>query len=179
MRLRTRLFIALLVVLFVGLFMASIQSAPVAAQSGEEYVDPEGKFKIQLQGDWKAITYSDAVGRQKTEFVYKDRRVGLLKITSAGLSGGGLADMVRQDEENQRTFRAGYVAGSNEDFGGGGLNGVRLAFYTTERYKQIANTTYYLKDGNRVWVLKFTGPKGTLDSMRNVTDQMARSFRPM
>jgi hypothetical protein len=171
MRLRTLLFVALL--------MASIPSGSVVAQSGEEYVDPEGKFKIKLQGDWRAITYSDAVGRQKTEFVYKDRRVGLLKITSTSLTGGDLTNMVRQDEENQRTYRAGYVAGSNEDFGGGGLAGVRLAFYTTESYKQVANTTYYLKDGNRVWVLKFTGPKGTLDSMRNVTDQMARSFRPM
>lgn len=171
MRLRTLLFLALLFI--------SIPAGGALAQSGEEFVDPEGKFRITLQGDWKAITYSDAVGRQKTEFVYKDRRVGLLKITSTSLSGGNLSSMVREDEENQRTYRAGYVAGSNEDFGGGGHSGVRLAFYTTESYKQIANTTYYLKDGSRVWVLKFTGPKGTLDTMRNLTDQMARSFRSM
>lgn len=171
MRLRTLLSLALLFI--------SVPAGAALAQSGEEYTDPGGRFKITLQGDWKAITYSDAVGRQKTEFVYRDRRVGLLKISSTSLSGGTLGDMVRQDDENQRTYRAGYVPGSNEDFGGGGLPGVRLAFYTTESYKQVANTTYYLKDGNRVWVLKFTGPKGTLDTMRNVTDQMARSFRPL
>ncbi|HYP26127.1 MAG TPA: hypothetical protein VE262_05355 [Blastocatellia bacterium] len=171
MRFRTLILVALLFI--------SIPAGAALAQSGEEYTDPEGKFKIMLQGDWKAITYSDAVGRQKTEFVYRDRRVGLLKISSTSLSGGTLTNMVRQDEENQRTYRAGYVPGSNEDFGGGGLPGVRLAFYTTESYKQVANTTYYLRDGNRVWVLKFTGPKGTLDTMRNLTDQMARSFRPL
>ncbi len=171
MRLRTLFLVALLFI--------SIPAGTALAQSGEEYTDPGGRFKITLQGDWKAITYSDAVGRQKTEFVYRDRRVGLLKISSMSLSGGTLSDMVRQDDENQRTYRAGYVPGSNEDFGGGGLSGVRLAFYTTESYKQVANTTYYLKDGNRVWVLKFTGPKGTLDTMRNLTDQMARSFRPL
>ncbi|HVF91857.1 MAG TPA: hypothetical protein VNH22_17460 [Blastocatellia bacterium] len=165
--------------LLVALLLGSVQPGAAFAQSGEEFADPEGRFKITLHGDWKAITYSDAVGRQKTEFVYRDRRVGLLKISSTSLSGGSLSNIVREDEENQRTYRAGYVAGSNEDFGGGGLPGVRLAFYTTESYKQVANTTYYLRDGNRVWVLKFTGPKGTLDTMRNVTDQMARSFRPM
>jgi hypothetical protein len=171
MRLRTLLAAALLFI--------PIPTGVALAQSGDVFVDPEGKFKITLQGDWKAITYNDAVGRPKTEFVYRDRRVGLLKISSTSLTGGNLSNMVREDEENQRTYRAGYVAGSNEDFGGGGLPGVRLAFYTTESYKQVANTTYYLKDGNRVWVLKFMGPKGTLDAMRNVTDQMARSFRPM
>jgi len=54
MRLRTLLFVALL--------LASTPTAALA-QSGEEYVDPDGKFKIKLQGDWKAITYSDEIGR--------------------------------------------------------------------------------------------------------------------
>jgi ABC-type amino acid transport substrate-binding protein len=171
MKLRSLIYISALLICLMG--------SPSPAQSGEEYVDPDGKFKIMLFGDWKAVTYNDAVGRQRTDFVYRDRREGLLKIVSASLDSGSLEELVRNDEMTSRTYRPGYVAGSNEPFGGGGHDGIRVSFYTTERYRQLANTTYYLKDGARVWVLKFIGPKGTLDTMRNITDQMARSFRAM
>ena len=50
-----------------------------SAQTDKEFLDPAGKFKLTLTGDWRAVSYSDAVGRQKTEFVYRDRSEGLLK----------------------------------------------------------------------------------------------------
>jgi hypothetical protein len=150
----------------------------VAAQSGQVYEDPAGKFKISMIGDWKPVTYSDAVGRQKTEFVYRDRSEGLLKISRESLSGT-LADMVRQEEERLKIYRSGFERSASEAFGGGALNGLRLSFFSTDSGRQNANTYYFLQDKNAVYILRFTGKRGSLDTNRNITDQVARSFRPL
>lgn len=151
----------------------------LAGQGGQEYVDPAGHYKLMLMGDWRAVNYSDAVGRQKTEFVYRDRAEGLLKISREPLAGS-LADVVRQEEETLKIYRAGFEGSSVEPFSGGGLTGIRLSFFNTEGVgRKIASTYYYLQDKNAVWVLRFNGKRGTLDTARNLTDQMARSFKPL
>ena len=168
---------------FIGLlFMTGLVVCATAAlgvaQSGQEYEDPTGKYKLVLQGDWKAVSYNDAVGRQKTEFVYRDRSEGLLKVSRESLNGS-LADMVRQEEENLRIYRAGFERAASETFGGGSLDGMRFSFYSTESGRQTANTFYFLQDKNAVYVLRFTGKRGALDTIRNLTDQIARSFQPI
>ena len=45
--------------------------------------------------------------------------------------------------------------------------------------RKMANTHYYLQDKNAMWVLRFTGKRGELDTGRNLTDQIARSFRAL
>jgi hypothetical protein len=151
---------------------------PVAAQNAQEFTDAVAKYKLALVGDWRAVSYSDAVGRQKTEFVYRDRSEGLLKITRETL-GGSLADSVRREEENLKIYRSGFEGSSNEPFGGGPISGIRLSFYSTEGNRKMANTYYYLQDKNAMWVLRFTGRRGALDAVRNLTDQIARSFRTL
>jgi hypothetical protein len=146
------------------------------AQSGREFNDPAGQYKLTLIGEWRAVSYSDAVGRHKTEFVCRDRGDGLLKITRETLSGP-LAGAVRQEEENLKIYRSGFEGSSSEAFGGGTLGGIRLSFFSTEGNRKMANTHYYLQDKNAMWVLRFTGKRGELDTGRNVTDQIARSFR--
>ena len=153
-------------------------ASSIAAQNGQEFTDPAGQYKLTLIGDWRAISYNDAVGRQKTEFVYRDRAEGLLKITREALSGS-LADAVRQEEENLKIYRSGFEGAAREPFGGGALSGIRLSFFSTEGNRRMANTFYYLQDKNAMWVLRFTGKRGSLDTVRNLTDQVARSFRPL
>lgn len=150
----------------------------VAAQTGDEYVDQAAKYKLMLVGDWRVVTYNDAVGRQKTEFVYRDRSEGLLKVSKDNLNGA-IADMIRQEEQNLTISLSGFERAASESFTGGGLTGMRFSFYNTRGGRQVANTYYYLQDGNSVWVLRFSGKRGTLDTIRNVTDQIARSFRPI
>lgn len=162
--------------LFSFLVAISIFSIASASQAGKEFVDPDGKYKLSLVGDWKAITYNDAVGRQKTEFVYRDRSEGLLKISTEKLSGDSVEILVRQEEDNLKTYRAGFQRITLEQFGGA-LKGMMLAFHTTEGGRNTSNAFYYLQDGNTIWVLKFTGKRGLLDVNRNLTDQIARSFK--
>jgi hypothetical protein len=159
------------------LFIALCAGASTStAQNGSEFTDPAGQYKVTLIGDWKAVSYNDAVGRQKTEFVYRDRAEGLLKVTREPLSGS-LADAVRQEEENLKIYRSGFEGAATEPFGGGSLKGIRLSFFSTEGNRKKANTYYYLQDKNAMWVLRFGGNRGVLDTSRNITDQIARSFR--
>jgi hypothetical protein len=110
--------------------------------------------------------------------VYRDRSEGLLKITRETLPGA-LSDFVRQEEENLKIYRAGFEGSASEPFGGGSLSGIRLSFFSTEGNRKMANTFYYLQDKNAVWVLRFTGKRGSLDTVRNLTDQIARSCRAL
>jgi hypothetical protein len=168
MKYKGLLFVTL--VLFIGIASAT------PGQNGQEFTDPAGQYKLTLMGDWRAVSYNDAVGRQKTEFVYRDRSEGLLKITRESMSGS-LADVARQEEENLKIYRPGFERSASEPFGGGVLSGIRLSFFSTEGNRKMANTFYYLQDKNSVWVLRFTGKRGSLDTVRNLTDQVARSFR--
>ncbi len=168
---------------FKGLLLLTltiVSTFPTAglSQSGTEFEDPAGKFKISLMGEWRSVSYSDAVGRPKTEFVYRDRREGLLRISKETQGGGSLENMVRAEEENLRSYRPGFERAATEPFGGGSLRGLRFSFYATDGSRQVASIFYYLEDGNSVWVLRFVGKRGSLDANRNVTDQMARSFQP-
>ena len=162
--------------LFIAIVLLSGLASAFPAQNGQEFTDQAGQYKLTLIGDWRAVSYNDAVGRQKTEFVYRDRSEGLLKITRETLPGA-LADFVRQEVETFKIYRSGFEGSASEPFGGGAMNGVRLSFFTTEGNRKMANTYYYLQDKTAVWVLRFTGKRGSLDTSRNLTDQIARSFR--
>lgn len=164
--------------LLMAALLVCAMSAAAFAQSGQEYVDPSGTFKLALYGEWKAVSYSDAVGRSKTEFIYRDRSEGLLKVSRETLNVS-VADMVRREEENLKNYRVGFERSSIEEFGGGGLNGMRLSFYNTESGRKTASTFYFLQDKSAVYILRFTGKRGLLDVNRNLTDQIARSFQPM
>jgi hypothetical protein len=161
------------------LFLAIAFVATALAQSEQEFSDPSGRFKITLLSEWRPVSYSDAVGRQKVEFVYRDRSEGLLKITKESLGSRTLAEVVHEEEENLRLYRPGFELAGKEAFGGGVLRGMRLSFHYVEGGRRMAATYYFLQDGNSVWVLRFSGRRGSLDVIRNITDQMARSFRPL
>lgn len=164
--------------LFMAAFIISVAAVAAQAQDGQEYTDKTGGYKLSLFGDWRAVNYNDAVGRPKTEFVFRDRSEGLLKISSQRLEGS-LANMAQAEEENQRVYRAGFERSASETFGGGTLTGMRLSFYTTEGTRQLAHTIYFLQDKNTVYVLRFSGKRGVLDRNRNLSDQVARSFQPL
>ena len=149
----------------------------VRSQTGKVYEDKTNGFRITLIGDWRAVSYNDAVGRQKSEFVYRDRSEGLLRITREGLGSRSITDVEHEEEESARAYRAGFELADKETFGGGALRGMRLAYYYVESGRKLAATMYVLQDGNQVWELKFTGKRGVLDLIRNVTDEMARSLQ--
>ena len=145
-----------------------------AAQSDREFTDKVVNFKIILVGDWQPAPYTDAVGRQKTEFVFHNRAEGLLKITKESLPGRLLANKVNSDLEELKLRYACVYTG--QEAIRGLLSGIRVALYYFEDSRSTIGAYYYLQDGDSVWILRFTGRPGSPGIARDITDKMARSF---
>lgn len=145
------------------------------AQSDREFIDKANGFKITLVGNWQGVTYTDAVGRQKTEFVYENRDQGLLRITRDNLRGSALQDIVRREMDDFALCNSCVFAGQ-EAFTGGSLSGIRVALYYAEGDRRIVGTFYFLQEQEAVWTLRFNGRPGSPGMGREITDAMARSF---
>lgn len=145
------------------------------AQSGREFIDTANGFKITLIGNWRAVPYTDAVGRKKTEFVYENREQGLLRITREDLRGSSLQDVVRREIE-AFTLCNSCVSTGQEAFAGESLSGIRVAHYYVEGNRRTVGEFYFLQDKEAVWVLRFKGRAGSPGMAREIIDNMARSF---
>ena len=84
-RTKLRVFCSLLWI-FIGACSVSL------AQSETEYIDKANGFKIKLTGNWRAETYTDAVGRQKTEFVCKASQPGRYANYAGGSARRSVAE---------------------------------------------------------------------------------------
>ena len=145
------------------------------AQAGHDFIDTANGFKITLVGNWKAVPYMDAVGRQKTEFVNENREQGLLRITRDNLRGSSLQDVVRREIESFALCNS-CVSTGQELFAGGSLSGIRVAHYYVEGNRRMAGEFYFLQDNEAVWALRFKGQAGSPGMAREIIDNMARSF---
>jgi len=145
------------------------------AQTGREFIDQANGFKITLVGNWRADPYTDAVGRQKTEFLYTNRDQGLLRVTRENLRGSALKDIVRREMDDFALCYSCVFAGQ-EAFAGDYLSGIRVALYYVEGDRRIVGTFYFLQDKEAVWILRFNGRAGSPGMAREITDKIARSF---
>lgn len=145
------------------------------AQADREFLDKADGFKITLVGNWRADPYTDAVGRQKTEFIYENRDQGLLRITRENLRNSALQDIVRR-EMDEFALCNSCVSAGQEAFAGGSLSGIRVALYYVDGDRRIAGTFYFLQEQEAVWILRFNGRPGSPGMAREITDSMARSF---
>jgi hypothetical protein len=86
-----------------------------------------------------------------------------------------LADVVR-DEEQKLQFLPGFVAGPDENFAGR-LRGTVFNFEFVKAGRPMSGRFYFLRafDGS-VYVLRFTGFRDKLRSIRNQTDSIGRTF---
>lgn len=150
-----------------------------AGQSPQEFVDKAGNYKITLTGEWRPVNYTDAAGRKKTEYVYGERREGLLRISRESLAGISLADISSKELEGLKLCQSGVTVGKDEPFEEGILKGRRLAFCYIEGSRWVAAIYYFLEDRNVVWILRFTGRMGLFDTNPDLTDSVARSFFPL
>ena len=147
------------------------------AQSKGVFIDGTNKFTIMLTEGWRAINYTDAVGRSRMEFVHGQRDAGLLRISKVNLEGRTLAQVVDRELEDLRFYHGKYLLAGREPFEGEALSGIKIAFYYTEAGRQATGAYYFLEDAHAVWILRFKGRAGSVDKHPGVTDQIARSFR--
>jgi hypothetical protein len=145
------------------------------AQSDRQFIDKVDNFTITLVGGWNPVSYTDAFGRQKTEFIFEDRNEGLLRVTKESLSGCSLEDKVHNELEDLKLRYACAYSGE-EAFIDGLLKGIRVSLYYFDDGRNVVGAYYFLQDGDAAWILRFTGRPGSPGISRDVTDKMARSF---
>lgn len=148
------------------------------AQSKGMFIDSTNKFTIILTEGWRAISYTDAVGRSRTEFVRGQRDDGLLRISKVNPGGRTLAQVVDRELEDLRFYHNKNLLIGRGPFEGEMVSGQRISFYYIDGGRQATGTYYFLEDANTVWILRFTGRAGSLDKYPGITDQIASSFRP-
>jgi hypothetical protein len=86
-----------------------------------------------------------------------------------------ISDVMR-DEETELRFLQGYVAGREENFNGI-LRGSVFNYEFISSARNMSGRFYFLRaNDTTVYVLRFTGERDRLRSIRNQTDAIARSF---
>ncbi|MBL8148596.1 MAG: hypothetical protein JNN15_01565 [Blastocatellia bacterium] len=150
-------------------------------QKSTEYKDPDGKYELQLPPNWKAVSYQDGVGKQRIDIIYRDRSLGLLKISQENFESTDIDSFIRNEIEQNLRFRPGYVYNNTERFVGSGGRGALLEYDFSLAGKPKKGRHYYIKgkDGASSWILRFSGNREVLGPLRHDTDSIARSFKPL
>lgn len=153
-------------------FITGVQAhAQVSAFS-----DPNVEYSFSLpDAKWKQTVKASALN-PNVEYVYGERRDGLLEVRKLVVSkDAALTDTIR-DQEQKLQFLPGYVTGKEENFAGK-LKGSVFNFEYVHSGAAMGGRFYFLRTSDTsVYVLRFTGLKDGLRSIRNQTDQIARTF---
>ncbi len=142
----------------------------------ESFSDANVDYTFDLpEAKWKQIVKPSTTS-PNVEYVYGDRADGRLEVRRLDLKAGDMLSDLVASEEQRLQFLPGYVAGKEEDFKGS-LNGKIFNYEFIRSGKNMSGRFYFLKaDDKTVYVLRFTGQRDKLRSVRNQTDSIARTF---
>ena len=156
--------------LFIAIAVFSFAAA-AAAQNRTTFSDPTVEFTFEIPDDkWKVV------GKAPVNLVYGTANDGDLEIRKLTLAANRpLAELMKSEEEKLQFLR-GFVAGKDENFSGASRGSVyNYEFVSSGRGK--AGRFYYLRNGDTVYVLRFTGYADKLRSVRTQSDLIARTFQ--
>ncbi|HMQ04895.1 MAG TPA: hypothetical protein PKD26_13325 [Pyrinomonadaceae bacterium] len=142
----------------------------------ETFSSPDVEYSFEVPDKKWKMTVKPSATTPNVEFVFVDRTDGHLEVRRLNMPARGTLSEVIKDEEQKLQFLHGFVAGKEEPFGGF-LNGTIFNFEFVRAGRPMAGRFYFLRSGeNHVYVLRFTGFRDSLRSIRNQTDVMARTF---
>ena len=161
--------------LLFSVFLALFFAVAALAQT-PSFSDPNVEYSFDVPDtEWKQ-TVKPSSTSPNVEYVFKDRSEGHLEIRKLTVKEGDLLSDTMSGEEQRLQFLPGYVAGKEEDFKGA-LNGKAFNYEFIRSGRNMSGRFYFLKaDDKTVYVLRFTGQREKLRSLRNQTDSMARTF---
>ena len=142
----------------------------------DSFSDANVDYTFDLpEATWKQ-TVKPSTTSPNVEYVYGDRSNGRLEVRRITIKAGDLlADTIRTEEQRLQ-FQLGYVAGKEEEFKGS-LNGRIFNYEYVNSGRNMSGRFYFLKaDDKTLYVLRFTGQRDKLRSVRNQTDSIARTF---
>jgi hypothetical protein len=156
---------------------AALMFAAVSAYAQDTtFSDPNVDYTFTLpDAKWKITSRPSAIS-PNVEYVYGERRDGALEVRKMTVSKDALLTDVIRDEEQKLQFRPGYVAGKEENFSGR-LRGSIFNFEYVYSGHAMGGRFYFLRaNDTTVYLLRFSGELDSLRSIRNQTDQIARTF---
>ena len=154
----------------------SILAAVSAFGQSERFSDANVDYGFDIpEAKWK-MTVKPSATSPNVEYVFGDRNDGHLEVRRLKVANNAiLADIIR-DEEQKLQFLPGYVAGPDENFVGR-LRGSIFNFEFVRAGRPMSGRFYFLRAADdTVYVLRFTGFRDKLRSIRNQTDSIGRTF---
>ena len=154
-----------------------LMTAVAAFAQTETFSDSNVEYTFELpEPTWKMTVKPSAIS-PNVEYVYGDRKDGHLEIRKLSVKPGEILSDTIREEEVKLQFLPGYVAGKEENFQGG-INGRVFNFEYVRSGREMSGRYYFLKaDDKTVYVLRFSGYRDKLRSIRNYVDSIARTFK--
>ena len=140
------------------------------------FSDPNVEYSFMLpEVGWKMIAKPSTTS-PNVEYVFNDRREAHLTIRKVPIEKRSFLSDVIRDEEQKLQFQPGFVAGKEENFAGN-LKGTVFNYEFLSGGRNMSGRIYFLRSGDTtVYMLRFTGERDRLKSLRNQTDSIARTF---
>ena len=161
----------------IAILAAIILLVPIGLFAQEStFSDPSVDYSFVLpEAGWKQIVKPSATS-PNVEYVYNDRREGYLEVRKLTVAKNAILTDVMRTEETKLQFLPGYAAGKEENFSGA-LRGSVFNYEFLRIGRNMVGRLYLLRaDDTTVYVLRFTGEREKLKSIRNQTDSIARTF---
>lgn len=161
--------------IFQSLAIISLFAAVAFAQN-DTFADPNAGYTFTLpDARWK-MTVKPSATSPNVEYVFGDRIDGHLEVRRLNTQKDAIVGDIVRDEEQKLQFLPGYIAGKDENFVGK-LRGVAFNYEFVRAGKPMSGRFYFLRASDTsVYVIRFTGLKDSLRSIRNQTDSIARTF---
>lgn len=155
----------------------AILAFAVSAFAQSEFSDPNADYTFSVPSDnWK-MTVKPSQISPNVEYVYRFKKEGHLEIRKASVDANATFREIIREEEQKLQFRPGYVAGQEENFEGA-LKGKVFNYEYVRSGRNMSGRFYFLRsDPSTVYILRFTGERDSLRSLRNETDLIARTFK--
>lgn len=154
---------------------AFLAAVPAMAQL-DTFSDPIVDYSFQLpEPKWK-MTVKPSVTSPNVEYVYGDRFDGHLEVRKLTVAKDSILSDIVESEEQKLQVRPGFVAGKEENFAGK-LRGTVFNFEYVAAGRSMSGRFYFLKaNETTIYLLRFSGQKDSIRSIRNQTDSIARTF---
>lgn len=161
---------------FLAIAAAVFVFAAGASAQVNNFTDAAVDYSFAVpEGKWK-MTVKPSATSPNVEYVYGDRLDGHLEVRRMTVAKDALMTDIVQEEEQKLRFKPGFVSGKEENFAGK-LKGEIYNFEYVAAGRSMSGRYYFLKaNDTTVYVLRFSGNKDILRSVRNETDSIARTF---
>jgi len=151
--------------------LAVFTFASAASAQRTTFSDSAADFTFEIPDDkWKVV------GKAPVNLVYTTANDGDLEIRKLTLAANKPLGELMKSEEEKLQFLRGFVAGKDENFSGA-LRGSVYNYEFVSSGRGKAGRFYYLRNGDTVYVLRFTAYADKLRSLRTQTDMIARTFQ--